>query len=596
MFFPSIEEARNNRAFVNQFLGYNHNYSISNGEFYDMENMTSDFFPLLAPRKIRPLLKEGTDIKGLIYSDNNICYLDGTKLHYSMKEYDLSAYMDATAPEQTLLRFGAYILLFPAGVYVNVYDNTDIGIMQTSYETEAGTEITYSICDKEGTDYENVTESATAPENPTAGQYWLNTGENSGLNIWDESKSMWQPVPTTYIRIRVAGATLTDYFNVADAINMNTDYPDINNGSQIQAMGTDYIVVLGLLPVVTKTVTTTTAWNLKIERKLPKLDYVCTNKNRVWGCHYGYDNNGKMVNEIYASKLGDFKNWYTFQGISTDSYTASVGVPGDWTGCISFQGNPVFFKENAIFKVFGNYPAEYQIVQSDCRGVQKGSDKSLAVVNEFLFYKSASDVVVYDGSSPVSISKNLGREHLYYDAVGGGCLNKYHIVMETADARKVYFVYDIEHGIWEKEDAIPVLQFSATENGQLYAITKDKLYGLGSTDNIAFNDKLIGEEWVNWWAETGEIGYEMADSKYVNKLSIRAYVPFRSEIQVQIAYDDRPFEDVGLIRGKKSVASQTLDIKPLRCDHFRLKFVGHEDFRIYSVMINLENGSETYGI
>ena len=33
------------------FGGYNHRLSAGDGEIYDMENMTSDFFPLLSPRK-----------------------------------------------------------------------------------------------------------------------------------------------------------------------------------------------------------------------------------------------------------------------------------------------------------------------------------------------------------------------------------------------------------------------------------------------------------------------------------------------------------------------------------------------------------------
>lgn len=597
MYYPSVAEDNNTRTLIDTWLGYNHNYKIKNGEFYDMENLTSDNFPLLTPRKVRPLLAEGENIRGLLYSDNNICYLEGDTLHYSLQEIDLTPYMDNVGgtQEQTLLRFGAYILIFPLGIYVNIYNPSDSGRMRTRFEAEAGKEIHYSICDINGNDYENVVESETAPENPEEGQYWLNTGENSGLNIWNKSQSMWQPVATTYIRIRVQDAVLTDYFAEKDTIAMNTSIANINEGSQIQAIGTDYIVVIGLMDTVTKTETTSESWTLRMERKIPTLDYVCTDKNRVWGCHYGYSEDGQMVNEIYCSKLGDFKNWYTYQGISTDSYAVSVGVTGEWTGCISFQGYPTFFKENAIFRIYGSFPAEYQVIQTDCRGVQQGSYKSLAVINEHLIYKSASDVVAFDGSSPVSISEVLGRDAMYYDAVGGGCLNKYHLVMQTAIGKRYYFVYDMQHGIWEKEDAISIKQFSATENGQLYAITDKKVYGLGSTDNIAFSNKLIGEEWVDWYAQTGEMGYETPDSKYVSKLSIRAFIPYRSEVSVQISYDDRPFEDVGLLRGADNIASQKLDIVPMRCDHFRVMFSGHGDCRIYSMAITLENGSDDYG-
>ena len=153
MYYPSVTEDNNSRTLIDTWLGYNHNYKIKNGEFFDMENLTSDNFPLLTPRKIRPLLAEGDNIRGLIYSDNNICYLEGDTLHYSLQEFDLTPYMDQAGgtEEQTLLRFGAYILIFPLGIYVNIYDPTDIGRMRTRFEAEQGKEITYSICDIKST-------------------------------------------------------------------------------------------------------------------------------------------------------------------------------------------------------------------------------------------------------------------------------------------------------------------------------------------------------------------------------------------------------------------------------------------------------------
>ena len=74
------------------------------------------------------------------------------------------------------------------------------------------------------------------------------------------------------------------------------------------------------------------------------MDFVIESGNRLWGCRYGKALNGETVNEIYASKLGDFRNWYCFAGISTDSYTASVGTDGAFTGAVTYMGRPIFFK------------------------------------------------------------------------------------------------------------------------------------------------------------------------------------------------------------------------------------------------------------
>ena len=601
MYYPQIQDNGNSRQLIDSFLGYNHNYRVGLGEFYDMNNLSSDFFPVLSPRKIRPVVAEVSEddyIRGIVFTDNNLTYLEGTNLHYGTQEIDLSDYLDEPNGEdyQKLLRFGAYILIWPALVYVNLYDQTDVGHIDAKYTTEVGTTITYTICDSTGAEFDNITASETAPENPSDGDYWLCTATGmQGLNIYRGSLSSWEPVATSYIRIDIPGATLTSLFKEGDTVNMNSFLMDINNGSQIKAMTDTSIVVIGLIPnAVQYTETTTEAWKFYVERKIPHLDQICCDKNRVWGCHYGYVN-GEMVNEIYASKLGDFKNWYTYQGLSTDSYAASVGIPGQWTGCISYQGHPTFFKENAIFKVYGSYPSEYQVTQDDCRGVQFGSSRSLAIVDEYLVYKSASDICAYDGSSPVSISDQLGREELYYDAVAGGCLNKYRVVMENAKGKKFYFVYDFRYGIWEKESADSFKEFTATENGQVYAATGKKIYGLGSHDNIVFSQDLVSEEWVEWDATTGEMGFEYPDYKYVSRITLRAFVPFRSELKISISYDDRPFEDLGVLRGADDIGSQSIAFNPFRCDHFRIRLSGHGDCRVYSLAFTLDTGSEEDG-
>ena len=53
MFYPYLEEMKTSRKIIDQFHGYNHNLKISDGEFYDMENMTSASYPVLSPRQKR---------------------------------------------------------------------------------------------------------------------------------------------------------------------------------------------------------------------------------------------------------------------------------------------------------------------------------------------------------------------------------------------------------------------------------------------------------------------------------------------------------------------------------------------------------------
>ena len=80
------------------------------------------------------------------------------------------------------------------------------------------------------------------------------------------------------------------------------------NGSHIiRDKGDDFITITGIIP---NTINQTAP--IKVERKLPEMDFIIESGNRIWGCN-------SEKNEIYASKLGDPKNFDSFLGISTDS-------------------------------------------------------------------------------------------------------------------------------------------------------------------------------------------------------------------------------------------------------------------------------------
>jgi hypothetical protein len=595
MFLPQTIENGNTQGMIDTWRGYNHNPRIGAGELYDMQNLSSDNYPLLSPRKVRPLLKKTTDkIRGIVLADNNLTYLAGTTFYFGTQQVDMSPYCGTDKEsDQQIVLYGMYALIFPMWAYVNLNDVSDHGSIKSSLTVKTGTTITYTLCNADGKSYD-ATVSATAPESPTEGQYWLDTTEGeTGLYFWNKAESSWKSVSTAYIKITIPGVNVADYFVKDDVIDMNTIYPDINSGSVIKGIGDNYIIVTGImLDEVTHQETTSETWTLTITRKTPDLDYVCVSNNRVWGCRYGVDNTGNLINEIYASKQGDFRNWYSYEGTALDSYAVSVGVQGRFTGCIEYQGNPIFFKEGTILKIFGSMPSNYQLITNNCRGVQEGSYRSLAILNEYLVYKSPSDVVIYDGSNPTSISANLGRDNVYYDAAAGGCLNTYHISMMDAAGIAHYFVYDMQYGLWEKEDHTRVIGFTASENGRIYAATEHEIFGVGANNNAIVLQKIPGEEYVQWFAETGDTGIEWAEYKRISRITVRAFIPRNSELEIEISYDGRPFEALGTMRGVDNIMSQSFPVDAYRADHYRLRFSGHGDVKIYTLSTSLEGGSQ----
>ena len=585
------------RQTIDVFGGYNHNLRIGDGEFYDMENLTSSYYPVLAPRGKRGTYQypEGSGDShkpnGLISKDA-LCYVDGTKLFINNKEI---IGLELTDTPKQLVSMGAYIIIMPDKKYINTKDFTDIGNIEAEFKV---TQAKYEMCNADGNTYTDVPKSSTAPENPTNMQLWIDTSTTPHiLKQYSEYNSVWNQIATTYIKI--SAANIAKSFKQYDGVKMTglpnrTDFKDLEGKVNIlygayhdegdeaisRAEGTDdYIMVVGFLDEAGEIES-----NLCLERRMPLLDFIIESNNRLWGCRYGEDIDGNIVNEIYASKQGDFKNWNCFMGVSTDSYSASCGTDGQFTGAITHLGYPLFFKENYIHKVYGNYPANYQVQSTACRGVQKGCEKSLAIVNEVLYYKSRNGVCAYDGSLPSEISSVLG-EIAYSNAVGCGHNNKYYVSMKNTQNDKFeLLVCDTAKGLWHKEDNIQIDDFCSCD-GELYAISKGQIitmFGSGVKDNTN----------VKWMAETGIIGTVMADKKYISNIIVRMSLQIGTKVIFSIQYDScGEWETVYTAMGV-NLGSFSIPLKPRRCDHFQLKIEGVGEARILSMTKTLEQGSD----
>ena len=577
MKFPKLRELQSSRQMVDTFRGYNHNLRISDGEFFDMKNMTSDYYPVLSPRKKRGLYASPNSPKGMIAKDA-LCYVDGTK--FVINEYPVE--MGLNDEPKQLISMGAYVIIMPDKKWINTLDTTEFGNIEATYTSES--DVTFSLCAVDGADYENMTVSANEPADPENMALWIDTSSTPhSLKQYSATTDVWVQIATTYVKISCPGIgkTFEQYDGVTISGIKDEALQDLNASSVIWAKGDDYIVVVGILDKVTAQ--TTAEGAIKVERKMPELDFITESENRLWGCKYGVANNGEVVNEIYASKLGDFKNWNCFMGLATDSYAASCGTDGQFTGAITHMGYPLFFKENCVHKVYGNYPANFQIQTTACRGVQKGCHKSLAIVNEVLYYKARSGICAYDGSLPSEASYALGNE-AYSEAVGGAHGNKYYVSMKDVMGQWNLFVYDTAKGMWHKEDDFKADSFCSCRN-ELYAIyLGDIICMLGSGENY--------EGDLEWMVQTGEIGISSPDMKYISRLTVRMAMDIGAEVMFYAQYDfSEDWEPLFSLRSD-NLRSFSLPIRPKRCDHMKLRIEGVGMAKIYSITKTIEQGSE----
>lgn len=576
MIYPTIPEIESNRQITDTFLGYNHNMRIGDGEFYDMKNMTSDFYPILSPRRQRGLFANTSSCGGLAAKDS-LCYVSGENIVVGNTAVDL----DLSAGDKSLVSMGAYVIILPDKKYINTQDLTEYGSIESSVTT-SGT-VTFTLCRIAGDAYSITYIQSSEPSSPANGQYWIDTSQTPhALKQYSSVSGIWASIATTYIKIAAAG--IGTPFKVYDGVTISgitvAQLDSLNTDMIILERGDDYIVVTGILDAVSTQTDTVT-----VSRTIPNMDFVIESGNRLWGCRYGTSDNGSMVNEIYASKLGDFRNWSCFQGISTDSYRASVGTDGAFTGAVSHMDYPIFFKEGFMHKVYGNIPSNYQIQTTPCRGVQNGCSKSLAIVNEILYYKSRLGICSYDGSLPSEVSKALG-DTAYFNAVAGAHGNKYYISMKDSDNVYHLFVYDTIKGLWHREDNTPVKQFCSCKNEMYYIDASNSniktIFGSGAAESVP----------IKWYCVTGMFGLEAPDKKYISRINIRMSITLNSRVYFYIQYDDESgWEQIATASGS-NMKSISVPIRPRRCDHFRLKIDGEGYSKIYSICRTLETGSD----
>ena len=584
MKYPYLTELRTSRQMIDVFRGYNHNLRIGEGEFYDMKNLSSNDYPVLSPRERRGIYKTPGVPQGMVAKDS-LCYVDGSDFIIGEERIPMGLTVERDAEgniiPKNLISMGAYVIIMPDKRYINTSDLTDYGSMEASVTT-VGT-VTFTLCTLDGAEYEDVTVRDSAPSYPKNMDYWLDTSTTpNSLKQYSSTSGMWVSIATTYVKI--AAANIGSPFLEGDGVKisgiMDESIADLNNTMIIMGRGDNHIVVTGILPAAL-----TQEAPVTVTRQMPNMDFVIESENRLWGCRYGEALNGEMVNEIYASKLGDFKNWNCFNGISTDSYAVTVGTDGPFTGAIAHLGYPLFFKEGCMHKIYGNYPANYQVLTTACRGVQKGCSGSLAIVNETVLYKSRSAVCAYDGSLPYEISAALGDAN-YSRATAGVLGNKYYISMRDDAGGYNLFVYDMLHGMWHREDDTHALAF-CTCGGDLYYIdpTFNQIKTVRGTGEV---EKAP----VEWEAITGVIGTDSPDKKYIPRLDVRMSLELGARVYFFVQYNSTgAWEQIYTMTGT-TLQSFGVPIRPKRCDHLRLKIVGVGEAKIYSICKTIEQGSD----
>jgi len=290
---------------------------------------------------------------------------------------------------------------------------------------------------------------------------------------------------------------------------------------------------------------------------VPDMDFVCEHMNRIFGC---------KGNDVYASALGQYNNWTTFAGLSSDAWAKEVASEGgSFTGIASYQYHPVIFKEDLMYEVFNSKPPF-----TTQPGYKVGclSNRAIIEVNSVLYFAGKKGLYGYTGGVPRLVSDDLNET--YSDAVMGTDGTILYVSLYNGTSWKLY-TYNTKDGRWLQEDTLHVVQF-----------TKIGAYGYGLASTGALYKFNSGTEVIEWNFETKQFTEEIFEKKGNGKISLRLDLLTGSTANVYVKHDNGAY---ALVKELTATGLRCFRI-PLKIqmdDHFQVKISGTGDFKFHGI-------------
>ncbi len=583
MNFFRVSESETTGDIVNEFGGLNLSEKKATGDLAHAFNVSHEIFPFLknASPDIKIKERDG-EYCGLIMSDKLFeCVKKGavTKAYFGGVDTGLAL----SVGKKRLCRMGTKIIIFPDKVYYDTQSGESASL-EASFESVEGVGVASHLCDIDGglltADF-----SPTSPETPAVGSYWCDTSSKP-YTVKMRTEDAWIELSSVYMKIICPNIGMQ--FKAGDGVSVTVGEGDAEY-YVLEGVGDDYIIIPAVFTP------SNSMGKIAVSRLLPETDFEIECKNRIWACRWGLNRNGEFVNEIYASKLGDPTNFNCFEGLSSDSYTVSLGSEGKFTGAAVYLGNIIFFKEKSLHKIYGSKPSEFSLVTVDAPGVADGCERSLVTSDDMLYFVSREGFSAYDGAFPTVISKKLGNPSITCSSAAA--VGRYIYLSGLFDGVSRSFFLDAKMNLWCERDYIP-LDFASSAGDALFVGDGENLYVLrAKKDRLSELSSLCAGSAENasplkWCFETGNLSGPVGE--YIYKVALRVKVARGAKVAVSAQYrSEGEFESVGVLMPSVE-RSYCIPILTHKTDSFRLRFEGEGDFVLYSIAKYSNRGIPSY--
>lgn len=552
MRLPVIKQKNNYKKSVVTFGGLNKTPYVQDGELSDCSGISHRNRPYLSVREEMTREIPCGKADGAYFGKENYIAHDG-KLYRGEE-----AVGELTDGKKRILEHNGYILVFPDKKYYDI-ENNKFDAMDASYEIK-GASFEQSKLAAPSHRYEKETRRITEELAPkvvlqcykSAGtngttavmhDYYEKNAEEATYgdiykngcmtNQYKTVKSVEQSSESGKLTFVAELVTLTDIykelftdFREGDIVEIENCTLEENNGSfKVESVASHEITFSD------KSFTSATeSGAITVRRKIPDFSCVCLYENRLWGCE---------GNVLYASKLGDPFNFYTYSGISTDSFTVTSNTAQPFTACAAYVGSCLFFKADGTYKLFGTRPSNFELTKTLGGGINADAADTVAVSQGSVIYCGTDGVYSSFGGVPIKISDKLGP--LKIQNACAGCDNaRYYLAFDTDDGKRMLYVYDADGGLWSIYGETDITGF-VNSGGVLYAL------GEGGICTFSKNADINAK----WSVTFGAIDEAYYGKKVYSSIKLKLKMQKNTHIRAQVSYDGEPFEEAGTFYSDK---------------------------------------------
>ncbi len=540
------------------FGGLDARRAAPDGAIRDMENMSLRFSPALASRKLRRYLTGGwTDFGGAYYGERDFVVRGG-------KLYDgNTAVCSVSAGEKSMAVLESKLYILPDKIEYDTANRTykNYGYSLTNKDNSKRAWVGWGYTDQQVGDFIETTFNS----------------EFLVLHGTDFPSFPFGKGELIYIDMETADGKKTMIYRVKPE-NILLAYTEVGG---INANVWNIRFPVGTFADVAGNPSRSiVSVKVTVRYDIPDMDGIFASDNRLWGY---------KGREIYASALGNGIEWSDYDTLTTSSWAATTKTGDDITAGVDFGGMPVFFAENAVYKIYGENPKEFQYVRQDIIGVTRGDHKSVAVGAGYIFYLSRRGIYAWTGGVPQLISAPLGEGRIT-EGVGGSDGTVYYLSC-MQDGRRNLYAFDPDTFAWVREDGMHAMDIRR-RGRDLCAVTAA---GDAMLIGDVFGDEGEIEGGIVYALETGDYNDGAVTVKSAKNILIQ-YELSDGEADVSVSYDGEPYEHVYTLYdtdGKR--ITSVIPLREKRYRIMRIRVDGDGEIIIYYMVRDISAFTERTG-